>query len=52
MKKETYSAYFVLIAMLFVAVLLISNIAAVKIISVGPLSLDGGNFLFPLSYIF
>ncbi|MCA0452489.1 MAG: queuosine precursor transporter [Chloroflexi bacterium] len=35
-----------------VAVLIISNIAATKIIQVGPFSFDGGTFLFPLSYIF
>ena len=52
MKQEWYSGYFVVIAMFFVAVLLISNTVAVKIFSVWWLSLDGGNFLFPLSYIF
>lgn len=35
-----------------VAVLIISNIAATKIMQVGPFSFDGGTFLFPLSYIF
>ena len=35
----------------FVAVLLISNISAVKLISVGPLITDGGAFLFPLAYV-
>ncbi len=35
-----------------VAVLIISNIAATKIIQIGPLAFDGGTFLFPLSYIF
>lgn len=35
-----------------VAVLIVSNIAATKIIQVGPLAFDGGTFLFPLSYIF
>lgn len=44
------SMYPVLVA-LFVAVLLISNIAAVKLIQIGPLILDGGAFLFPLAYI-
>ena len=44
------SLYPVLVV-LFVAVLLISNIAAVKLIQVGPLILDGGAFLFPLAYI-
>jgi len=35
-----------------VAVLLISNISATKIIALGPLVFDGGTFLFPLAYIF
>ncbi|MGI6208668.1 MAG: queuosine precursor transporter [Anaerolineae bacterium] len=37
---------------LFVAVLLISNVASSKILSLGPLSFDGGTLLFPISYIF
>lgn len=37
---------------LFVAVLLISNIASVKIVTVGPFTFDGGTLLFPLAYIF
>lgn len=40
-----------MLLVLFVAVLLISNIAAVKLIAFGPLILDGGAFLFPLAYI-
>ena len=35
----------------FVSLLVISNIGAVKLISFGPLILDGGAFLFPLVYI-
>jgi uncharacterized integral membrane protein (TIGR00697 family) len=35
----------------FVGLLLISNVAAVKLIAVGPLITDGGAFLFPLVYI-
>jgi len=35
----------------FVAVLLISNIGATKLIALGPLIVDGGFFLFPLTYI-
>lgn len=35
----------------FVAVLLISNIADTKIITIGMLSFGGGTFLFPLTYI-
>jgi len=37
---------------LFVAVLLISNIASTKFVQFGPFSFDGGTLLFPLSYIF
>jgi queuosine precursor transporter len=36
----------------FVAVLIISNIASTKISQIGPLTLDAGTLLFPLSYIF
>jgi len=37
---------------LFVAVLLISNVASSKILVLGPFTFDGGTILFPLSYIF
>jgi uncharacterized integral membrane protein (TIGR00697 family) len=37
---------------LFVAVLLISNIASSKILKLGPFTFDGGTLLFPISYIF
>ena len=37
---------------LFVAVLLISNVASAKLLRLGPFSFDGGTILFPLSYIF
>ncbi len=40
------------ITALFVAVLLISNVASTKILNLGPLTFDGGTLLFPLSYIF
>lgn len=40
------------ITALFVAVLLISNIASTKIMDLGILSIDGGVIIFPLSYIF
>ena len=36
----------------FVAVLLISNIAATKIVQIGDLVFDGGTLIFPLAYIF
>lgn len=35
----------------FVAVLLISNIGATKLIEFGPIITDGGAFLFPLTYV-
>ncbi|HEY0738120.1 MAG TPA: queuosine precursor transporter [Herpetosiphonaceae bacterium] len=44
--------YLEVITGLFVAVLLISNIASTKFISFGPFDFDGGTLLFPLSYIF
>ena len=39
------------IVTVFVAMLLISNIGAVKLIEFGPIITDGGAFLFPLVYI-
>ena len=44
--------YVDLITGLFVAVLLISNIASTKIIDIWKFTFDGGTILFPLSYIF
>jgi uncharacterized integral membrane protein (TIGR00697 family) len=44
--------YFDVIVGLFVAVLLISNIASTKIVSIWKFTFDGGTILFPLSYIF
>jgi len=46
------SRYLDRITGLFVAVLIISNIASVKIVTVGPFTFDGGTLLFPLAYIF
>lgn len=40
-----------LFAAIFVALLLISNIGAVKLIELGPIITDGGAILFPLVYI-
>lgn len=51
MKTRQYLYFDVLVA-LFVAVLLISNIASVKILSLWKFTFDGGTILFPLSYIF
>ncbi len=39
------------IAALFVTTLIVSNIASVKIVGIGPLVFDAGTVLFPLAYI-
>ena len=44
--------YYDLILALFVSVLLISNLAAIKLVAFGPIITDGGAVLFPLAYIF
>src|SRR4030042_1929479 len=44
--------YFDVLVAIFVAVLLISNVASTKILSIWKLTFDGGTILFPLSYIF
>ena len=44
--------YLVYIAVIFVSVLLISNVASSKIVSLWAFDFDGGTLLFPLSYIF
>ena len=44
--------YFDLIVGLFVAILLISNIASTKIVDIWRFTFDGGTIIFPLSYIF
>ncbi len=48
----TRDKYFDIIMALFVAVLLISNIASTKILTFWKFTFDGGTLLFPLSYIF
>lgn len=50
--KERNYRYIDLLTGLFVAVLLISNIASTKIIGIWKFTFDGGTLLFPLSYIF
>ncbi len=54
MSERTVSSFRYLdrITGLFVAVLIISNIASVKIVTVGPFTFDGGTLLFPVAYIF
>jgi uncharacterized integral membrane protein (TIGR00697 family) len=49
--KEKNSLY-PIITGLFVAVLIISNIASTKLTSFGTFVLDAGTILFPISYIF
>lgn len=44
--------YLSLITGLFVAVLLVSNVASTKIVQIWKFTFDGGTILFPLSYIF
>jgi hypothetical protein len=51
MNNTEYRFFDILVA-LFVAVLLISNIASVKILTCWKFTFDGGTLLFPLSYIF
>lgn len=46
-----YKCYDIILG-LFVAVLLISNVASSKILELGPFTFDGGTILFPISYIF
>lgn len=49
---EKKSPLFTVISTLFVAVLIISNLASTKVVSVWGMVFDGGTILFPLSYIF
>jgi hypothetical protein len=52
MNTEPNYRYYTLIGSFFVAVLLISNIAAQKLFAFGPFTFSGGILLFPVSYIF
>ena len=47
-----HSKYFVYIACMFVAVLVISNTTAVKMVQLGFFTVSGATIIFPLSYIF
>ncbi|HOI78292.1 MAG TPA: queuosine precursor transporter [Petrimonas sp.] len=49
---KVHFRYFDVIMALFVAILLISNLASTKITSLWLFTFDGGTILFPLSYIF
>jgi uncharacterized integral membrane protein (TIGR00697 family) len=48
---RTGGSLYPLVVAAFVAILLISNIGATKLIEFGPFITDGGVFLFPLTYI-
>jgi uncharacterized integral membrane protein (TIGR00697 family) len=50
--NNTQFRFFDVLVALFVAVLLISNIASTKILTLWKFTFDGGTILFPLSYIF
>ena len=52
MQKTQVSVPYLYISILFVAVLMISNTVASKIVQIGPFTVTGAVFLFPLSYIF
>lgn len=52
MDSKPVFRYFDILMALFVAVLLISNIASTKILTLWKFTFDGGTILFPLSYIF
>lgn len=52
METRPVFRYFDILMALFVAVLLISNIASTKILTLWKFTFDGGTILFPLSYIF
>lgn len=51
MKNKNFK-YLDIVTAFFVAILLISNIADTKAITMGALSFGGGTFLFPFAYIF
>lgn len=51
MSHTIRSRYFDLILAAFAAMLLISNLAATKLIAIGPILTDGGAVLFPLIYV-
>lgn len=49
--KKNVSRIYLVCTVLFVTCLLLSNIAAVKLIAVGPLTLPAGVLMFPITYI-
>lgn len=51
MKRQTFSSLFLFFGILFTTVLLISNIIAVKVISVAGIAFPAGVLIFPIAYI-
>lgn len=51
MKQEKNYKLITIIAVMFVSILIISNIVSTKIVSLWSIVFDGGTILFPLSYI-
>ncbi len=52
MENRKSFRYFDILLGIFVAILLISNVASTKILTLWKFTFDGGTILFPLSYIF
>lgn len=52
LNKSTSYKYLDVITGIFVAVLIVSNIASTKIVSINGILFDGGTILFPFAYIF
>ena len=49
--KESFK-YYSIVSTFFVATLMISNVVATKLFSLGPLIFTGGILIFPITYIF
>lgn len=49
---QAYSAWFVVVAAVFVTCLITANIISVKLLSIGPWVVPAGVIIFPISYIF
>lgn len=49
---ETTSRSFIYVTVAYIAILMISNTVAVKVIGFGPFTVAGAIFIFPLTYIF
>jgi len=52
MKTNSYSSVFFVLGISFVAILMISNTVAVKLVQIGPFVFTGAILIFPISYIF